>query len=64
MWGRRQISEAKQKLKGDEDERPALVVCQAHRPWLGPFAQQVCDKGKGKGGSYANRLRVRSASKS
>ena len=60
--GRRQLSEAKQKLKGDEDERPALGFCQGHRPWLGPFGQEACDNGKGKGGSYANRLLVRSAS--
>ncbi|MEY4807412.1 MAG: hypothetical protein RLZZ206_1801 [Cyanobacteriota bacterium] len=61
-WDRRQLSEAKQKLKGDEDERPALGFCQGHRPWLGPYGQEACDNGKGKGGSYANRLLVRSAS--
>ena len=61
-WNRRQLSEAKQKLKGDEDERPALGFCQGHRPWLGPFGKEECDNGKGKGGSYANRLLVRSAS--
>jgi hypothetical protein len=60
--GRRQLSEAKQKLKGDEDDRPALGFCQGHRPWLGPYGQEACDNGKGKGGSYANRLLVRSAS--
>ena len=60
--GRRQLSEAKQKLKGDDDERPALGYRQGHRPWLGPFGQEYCDNGKGKGGSYANRLLVRSAS--
>ncbi len=60
--GRRQLSEAKQKLKGDDDERPALGFCQGHRPWLGAFGQEFCDNGKGKGGSYANRLLVRSAS--
>ena len=61
-WNRRQLSEAKQKLKGDEDERPALGFCQGHRPWLGTYGQEGCDNGKGKGGSYANRLLVRSAS--
>jgi hypothetical protein len=60
--GRRQLSEAKQKLKGDDDERPALGFCQGHRPWLGSYGQETCDNGKGKGGSYANRLLVRSAS--
>jgi len=59
---RRQLSEAKQKLNGDEEERPALGFCQGHRPWLGPFGQETCDNGKGKGGSYVNRLLVRSAS--
>jgi Domain of unknown function (DUF1998) len=61
-WDRRQLSEAKQKLKGDEDERPALGFCQGHRPWLGPFGKEECDNGKGNRGSYANRLLVRSAS--
>jgi hypothetical protein len=61
-WKRRQLSEAKQKLNGDEDERPALGFCQGHRPWLGPFGQEACDNGKGKGGGYVNRLLVRSAS--
>ncbi len=61
-WNRRQLSEAKQKLKGDEDERPALGFCQGHRPWLGPFGKEECDNGKGNRGSYANRLLVRSAS--
>jgi hypothetical protein len=60
--GRRQLSEAKQKLNGDDDERPALGYCQGHRPWLGPFGQEICDNGKGKGGGYVNRLLVRSAS--
>lgn len=60
--GRRQLSEAKQTLKGGDDERPALGYCQGHRPWLGPYGQETCDNGKGKGGSYANRLLVRSAS--
>jgi hypothetical protein len=61
-WNRRQLSEAKQKGKEGEDERPALGFCQGHRPWLGPFGQEACDNQKGKGGSYANRLLVRSAS--
>ena len=61
-WDRRQLSEAKQKLNGDEEERPALGFCQGHRPWLGPFGQETCDNGKGKGGGYVNRLLVRSAS--
>jgi len=61
-FNRRQLSEAKQKLNGDEDERPALGYCQGHRPWLGPYGQEACDNGKGKGGSYVNRLLVRSAS--
>ena len=61
-FNRRQLSEAKQKLKGDDDERPALGFCQGHRPWLGPFGQEFCDNGKGKDGSYVNRLLVRSAS--
>ena len=60
--GRRQLSEAKQTLKGGDDERPALGYCQGLRPWLGPYGQETCDNGKGKGGSYANRLLVRSAS--
>jgi hypothetical protein len=62
QFNRRQLSEAKQKLNGDDDERPALGYCQGHRPWLGPFGQEACDNGKGKGGSYVNRLLVRSAS--
>ena len=61
-FNRRQLSEAKQKLNGDDDERPALGYCQGHRPWLGPFGQEFCDNGKGKNGSYVNRLLVRSAS--
>ena len=59
-FNRRQLSEAKQKLNGDEDERPALGYCLGHRPWLGPYGQEACVNGKGKGGSYVNRLLVRS----
>ena len=60
--GRRQLSEAKQKIKGDDGERPALGYCQGHRPWLGPYGTEPCKISDNREGSYPNRLLVRSAS--
>jgi len=59
---RRRLSEAKQKTKGEDGDRPALGYCQGHRPWLGPYGQEACVADTSKQGSYPNRLLVRSAS--
>jgi hypothetical protein len=59
---RRRLSEAKQKTKGEDGDRPALGYCQGHRPWLGPYGQEQCVADTSKAGSYPNRLLVRSAS--
>jgi hypothetical protein len=59
---RRRLSEAKQKIKGEDGDRPALGFCQGHRPWLGPYGQEQCSADSSKAGGYPNRLLVRSAS--
>lgn len=59
---RRQLSATKQMGRGEDSELPVLGFCEGHRPWLGPYGQEHCDNQKGKGGSYPNRLLVRSAS--
>ncbi|MCP9808692.1 DUF1998 domain-containing protein [Cyanobium sp. HWJ4-Hawea] len=59
---RRRLSEAKQKTKGEDGDRPALGYCQGHRPWLGSYGQEQCVADISKPGGYPNRLLVRSAS--
>ena len=57
---RRPLSDAKQFALGDK-RIPALGYCQGERPWLGNSPEK-CVSESDNGGSYPNRLLIRSAS--
>ena len=58
---RRPLSDAKQLALGDKGI-PALGYCNGERPWLGSYGKERCESASNNGGSYPNRLLVRSAS--